>query len=326
MNKEQILFFFSSIATSIVNGTRKIENQEFDRILIIKLDEIGDMLYILHVIDALVESHPNVVLDIWCKKMNNILVEDRITGTVYNRDSVLKNKYDLVLDLRGSFRTMLWSLGRNVAWRLDRGTVRLRNKLNEGQKHEKITNWEIAQPVLKVPFRNPELRLEPSSLELVKELLVQLNVSDYVLMHTGARDEIRRWPIDRFKELAEKLNQETGLPILICGGPEERASLEKQFSHISFIKIVAGRTNLNELGFLASRAKLFIGNESGPLHFATLAQIPIIALFGPGVRNVFYPYGADSRIIHPMGQPVEERMANISVEEVYTRAVELLDA
>ncbi|MBT8326087.1 MAG: hypothetical protein KJP21_00100, partial [Bacteroidia bacterium] len=49
---------------------------------------------------------------------------------------------------------------------------------------------------------------------------------------------------------------------------------------------------------LCNRAQLFIGNESGPLHIAAAQNTPNIALFGPGVKNVFYPKNEKSIVHH----------------------------
>ena len=61
---------------------------------------------------------------------------------------------------------------------------------------------------------------------------------------------------------------------------------------------MAGETNLLQLAALMRSAKLFVGNESGPLHFAIIEKKPLVALFGPGVENVFYPLYPNQKVIH----------------------------
>jgi ADP-heptose:LPS heptosyltransferase len=60
---------------------------------------------------------------------------------------------------------------------------------------------------------------------------------------------------------------------------------------------VAGEFNLIEYTALCTKATIFIGNESGPLHIAAAQNTPNIALFGPGVKGVFYPQN-DKSIVH----------------------------
>lgn len=45
-------------------------------------------------------------------------------------------------------------------------------------------------------------------------------------------------------------------------------------------------------------ASLYIGNESGPLQLADIAQVPLVAIYGPGVPHVFYPLSERSRVLH----------------------------
>jgi len=324
MNKEQILFFFSSIGSSLINSTKDLRAQNFEKILIVKLDEIGDMLYILHVIDALRESYPEGQIDIWCKKMNNGLVVDRINGQILNDIKKPNSRYDLVVDLRGTWRSLFWALWGGTSFRLDRGTIRIRNKFQGGQKHERITNWEIVEPVVSKNYRDPSLLPNTEDVTAVSSLLAEIGIEKFALIHTGARDEVRRWPFERFIELAEYLKDRYQLPTLVCGGPEEVQLLEQKLEGFSFIHSVAGRTSLNQLGVLAKKASVFIGNESGPLHFATLAKTPLVALFGPGVEGVFYPYHQTSKIIHPLGLPTEKRMEAITFDNVKIQVDQLM--
>ena len=71
------------------------------------------------------------------------------------------------------------------------------------------------------------------------------------------------------------------------------------------LKVVTSKFNYNEVGefdlleyaALCDKASLFLGNESGPLHIAAAMNTPNIALFGPGVKDVFYPKN-DKSIVH----------------------------
>jgi ADP-heptose:LPS heptosyltransferase len=58
-----------------------------------------------------------------------------------------------------------------------------------------------------------------------------------------------------------------------------------------------GSSLLSFYAFIAS-SKLYVGNESGPLQLADIAEIPLVAIYGPGVPDVFYPMSAQSRFLH----------------------------
>ncbi len=54
------------------------------------------------------------------------------------------------------------------------------------------------------------------------------------------------------------------------------------------------------LSFFAfiQRASLYVGNESGPLQLADIAAVPLVAIYGPGVPDVFYPISSRSKVLH----------------------------
>ena len=56
--------------------------------------------------------------------------------------------------------------------------------------------------------------------------------------------------------------------------------------------------SLSEFSCLCSKANFYVGNESGPLHIASAFDVPLLGLYGPGVPNVFYPMGKNSKVLH----------------------------
>ena len=64
------------------------------------------------------------------------------------------------------------------------------------------------------------------------------------------------------------------------------------------IHTVAGEFNLLEFSALVTGAALFVGNESGPLHIASVTGAPSLGLFGPGEPHVFYPHGTKTAFLH----------------------------
>jgi ADP-heptose:LPS heptosyltransferase len=122
----------------------------------------------------------------------------------------------------------------------------------------------------------------------------------YAILHTGARRELRRWPLDRFVALSKWLLQEKKLIPIWVGTSDEEQQLNEAFAlGAAGKKWVApeGSSLLSFYAFIAS-SKLYIGNESGPLQLADITEIPLVAIYGPGVPNVFYPMSARSRVLH----------------------------
>jgi len=113
-----------------------------------------------------------------------------------------------------------------------------------------------------------------------------------ILLHTGAGQAVRVWPLERYRNLVERLRKENFRVQVACD-PEQRSWwLEAGEATIATPRTVA------ELFALAERAGAFIGNDSGPGHLAAFAGVPTLTLFGPQLPEWFAP-------LHPAAQWLE---------------------
>lgn len=122
----------------------------------------------------------------------------------------------------------------------------------------------------------------------------------YAILHTGARRELRRWPLERFVALSKWLLSEKNLIPIWVGTADEESQLDEAFAMgAAGKKWVApeGSSLLSFYAFIAS-SKLYAGNESGPLQLADISEVPLVAIYGPGVPDVFYPQSPRSRVLH----------------------------
>ncbi len=313
---EKLLYFCTSLLSSLVN-TGKEAPRAAKRILLVKLDEIGDVIYNLHCFEALCNRYPDAEIVLWCKPMNNILVKQFPQIQAINNVNNIQGRFDIQIDFRGNWKSLLWPLTGKSTYYLERGSTRFYYKLNGGQVHETTTNKQTILPLFDLAYPWPEPRLRPSEedKEAIDALLSEMGITDFVVMHTGARDELRRWPQDRFRDLASEIHENYGLHILFVGGPNEDAINEPITAKLPFAHNIAGRTSLLELSELTRKARFFIGNESGPMHFAVINKTPLVALFGPGVKDVFYPLHANQHVLHHLDkQPAQ--VTDITVQEV----------
>jgi ADP-heptose:LPS heptosyltransferase len=103
-----------------------------------------------------------------------------------------------------------------------------------------------------------------------------------VVIHPGAGYQARRWPAERYAEVAVSLRA-AGLDIVVTGGPAEtdlarhvvtRAGLPPDAD-------LSGRTNVLELAALVARARMVVCGDTGVGHLATACRTPSVLLFGP---------------------------------------------
>ncbi|HMA33062.1 MAG TPA: glycosyltransferase family 9 protein [Chloroflexia bacterium] len=118
-----------------------------------------------------------------------------------------------------------------------------------------------------------------------------------IAIHPGAGwySTARRWPAAHFATLINMLVQERHADIVLLGGPDEQeltASIREMVAAAARAHVhnIAGQTSITGTAALLQRCRLFIGNDSGPLHIATAAGIPVLAIFGLSNWRAYGPY------------------------------------
>jgi ADP-heptose:LPS heptosyltransferase len=133
--------------------------------------------------------------------------------------------------------------------------------------------------------------------------------SFYVLF-PGAGADYRRWPIDRFADVAERVYRETTWTGLVCGGPgEEHMGNALCRKADAELENWVGRTSIPELASVIDRARLLLGNETSAVHIATAVRTPSICILGGGHYGRFVPYDVDEPPLdRPMPRVVTHEM------------------
>lgn len=103
-----------------------------------------------------------------------------------------------------------------------------------------------------------------------------------VALHAGANWLLKRWPAGSFARLADELSRRHGARVLFIGGPDDLPLIRGITARMSTTPLVAaGRTTFRQMGALLARTRLLISNDSGPLHMGIAVGTPVVALFGP---------------------------------------------
>jgi ADP-heptose:LPS heptosyltransferase len=156
-----------------------------------------------------------------------------------------------------------------------------------------------------------------------------------VVIHPGAAYPSRRWPGERFAEVAAALAAD-GWPVVVSGGPAERAlaGAVARLAGLPAHRVLAGATGLAELAALVGGARLVVCGDTGVAHLATAYRTPSVLLFGPtppqqwgpgrpGPHRVLWhgPHRGD-----PWGDRLDAALDRIRVSEVVDAARGLLPA
>jgi ADP-heptose:LPS heptosyltransferase len=128
-------------------------------------------------------------------------------------------------------------------------------------------------------------------------VIVPPHLRDATVIHPGAASEARRWPLERWVQVARAARQ-IG-PVVVTGSRTERArtSALVHAAGIASAYDVAGRTDLLELAALVAHAGRVVCSDTGMAHLATAFGIPSVVLFGPTSPDDWGPRPNDGRHI-----------------------------
>ena len=147
--------------------------------------------------------------------------------------------------------------------------------------------FEKAQTDLVTEYQNDH----PGSASFV----VTLNVN------SGDLCKNRKWPGEHFREVVAELQKRENIKVFLIGGASDAAYVDAFFTSLpSKEKVVnfCGKTSFYQLLGILAKTNLFITNDSGPLHIATVMGIPTIAFFGPETPLLYGPVGERSHVFY----------------------------
>lgn len=166
--------------------------------------------------------------------------------------------------------------------------------------HRYLSPLEALGIELRVRF--PALQPQPSETAKALALLdkFRLRPNAFVAVHAGASFPGRRWQPERFAAAIDRISAETGLDVALVGGPDENEAVEKILASAKTpIANLVGSVPLETLPALFKQARLFLGNDSGPMHMAAAAGIPVVGLFGLQNPIRWGPVGVPSIAVRP---------------------------
>jgi heptosyltransferase-2 len=149
-------------------------------------------------------------------------------------------------------------------------------------------------------FEPPRLPVPPAAAERAQDILDTrgLDARRLALLAPGAAFSwTKRWPEERFGELARGLH-DRGFSVAFVIGRDETAIGQRaaQKSQVP-APVLGADLDPVELSALIARARVLVGNDSGPMHLAAAVGIPVVAFFGPTDPGRTSPTGSPSRIL-----------------------------
>ncbi|WP_158525166.1 glycosyltransferase family 9 protein [Polynucleobacter paneuropaeus] len=115
--------------------------------------------------------------------------------------------------------------------------------------------------------------------------------NDYFVIVPGGSWKGRCWPIEKFTELARRIQNKYSIPGFICGTWQERTLGDSINKGLEIpLTNLCGQTSISELIDFFANARLLITNETGSVHLGVAVGAPTICILGGGHFGRFFPY------------------------------------
>jgi heptosyltransferase-2 len=303
--------------------------ERFERILVVKLGDLGDLILTTPALRALREAQPAARIDLLAPPVaaGVLAGSDLIDRHLALPKSALeqavrrgplglpalasfglglrRGRYDACVAFqhqttRGGIAklgAMMLASGAPRRFGLDDGRAPfLTDRLPDegfGARHE-AQNWLDVASMLGADrrVRPPELPIGPADRAVADELLADLP-RPIVALHpgSGAYSTARRWAADRFAEVGRRLRGRRGASIVVVGNePDANAPVAAATGG----RDLGGRTTLRQLAAVLAQVDLLVSNDSGVLHVAAAAGAPIVAIYGLTDARAWGPYYGDA--------------------------------
>ena len=270
--------------------------------LMAQLRRIGDVLMCTPAIRAFKERYPNCDLD-FLTEFPDVLSGNPNLHEIIRVDSskqfdplyqysmirdIRKSRYDMVIDFLANPRSAYYSFLSAAPVRLSYGYGHRRWAYNliPDKSNEPIYAAKDRLNLLgAIDIRSDDCRLEfyptDNDRKETSELLADIQ-GPVATISPVSRRVPKRWPLERFSEIAKRLSHEFGYSIVILTGPgEEDTAVKIGRLTESIAPCIPKIGRLGLLGAIFELAELHIGNDNGPKHIAVACGAPTFTIFGP---------------------------------------------
>jgi lipopolysaccharide heptosyltransferase III len=293
------------------------------RVLLIRLRSIGDTVLMTPCLQALSDWRPAVQVSVVLEPLAAPVLKGHplvdhlfVAGKSFASKSALirrlrREKFDVAFNLHGGTTGMsiaaMCGAEHTFAYRGHRGSWLLtdrapgpdvileRDRIHSVEQQLALLHWAgVPMPA------KPQLALEIDSnaATSARERLVAAGVpgaqvisSQFAIVAPGATFESKRWSGSRFSSVIDHLSSRWRLESIIVGGPgQERLAREVADASSSNPRVLSGVSLAELKALIGSSGRIFIGNDSGPMHIAAALKCPVVAVFGSSNPDVWRPW------------------------------------
>ena len=333
---------------------------EAKKILVMRYRFIGDTVLTVPFLRNLRAAYPGAQIDLMLEPFSGQVIEgcpyvDRIipfelktihkysTGSergrlgayLHYRNLIRKERYDAVFVLKRSLSSALlvWAAGvpRRIGFATEGRRLFLTDPVAYRHDQHEVENFLDCLRSLAIPVASTHLELwnTPDQEQKARELFVQAGWKESdlkIIIHAAASLSAKQWPLERFAAVMRSLQDIHGAKFVYTGSKGDSPLYEEIERQGPFKGLnLCGVTSVRENIAVYRSCDLFFGVDSGPMHMAAAAGVPVVALFGPTDERKWGPWGSGHRVVskylachpckpHKCGD--HQCMARISAAEV----------
>jgi len=277
------------------------------RILLVKLNNLGDTLLLTPALRLLRSRFPEAWIDVVVRAGCEAVLEGNpdasqvITVPGWRAAlTVLRRRYEYAFDLSNSDRAKLLVLlsgakvrGINARYDVHGWRREIFNRYSSfdwPREHQVLRDFRTVADVLGI-------EATPGPLVFDTSVEVETPPAPYAVIHSTSRWTYKQWLPERWAAVADFLANK-GLKVMFTHGPGEALHIEKILasSKNQHLKIKEN-LSLRQLGRLIQRARLFLGVDTVAMHIAAAVQTPSVALFGPSSEWSWRPWQAPHELV-----------------------------
>jgi len=308
-----------------------VNKKEPKRILLARTDRLGDVVLSTAVVKFLREEYPSAYIAMLIRpytaevfkndpNLDKVIVYDKhnehksFYGTVKFALSLRKMKFDTAIAFHPTNRVHLMffvagiperiGYNRDLGWMLTR---KMPYRKHEGKMHEADYNFELLKNSgfdVSRADRHPYIVTDDGDKNMVEKIMKECGIGeDFITIHAGASCPSKRWPAVRFAEVAATLARDFECGIVLIGGHGTENDNNTIMSLAGNRAVdLTDMLRVGELAELLKRSRLFISNDSGPVHIAVAVGTPVVCIFGrrdPGLSPLRWgPLGKSDIVLH----------------------------
>ena len=299
----------------------------WENVLVLQTSFLGDTVSTLPLIDEIRRRFPLGKLTLLCQpasrellqdhpSIDEIIVDDKkkldrgIAGLRRQAAALAAKKFTLALTPHKSWRSALmlcWAgIPIRVGFRQSRGWFLFHRTVSrDGARHDVERNLSLLEAFDIHPEqcqRQISLPVSPDLQATVDLKLVALGLNlnrPIVGIHPGSVWPTKRWSAAGFAQLIADLRSDSNCQTALFGGAEDGAVVQDVLNRCGRGAIdLAEKISLRELPAAIRRCRVFVTNDSGPMHIAVAERVATVAVFCATTPALgFYPYSQQAIVV-----------------------------